>query len=359
MDQETSGPSGSRGLIIREKEPVNLEYPFSTLAGPVTPTNDFFVRTHFPIPTIDAKDWKLTIDGAVERELTLSYDDLLKLPAKTAPMLLECAGNNRAHLAPMVKGLLWESGAVGTAEWTGVPLSIVLDMAGIQTTAVEVILQGRDSGEVKEEPNVAITFERSLPLEKAMKPEVLLAYKMNGKDLTLEHGFPVRTVVGGWYGMSSVKWLNKVTVTATPFHGYWQSVEYAYWQRERGRPTLTAVTETQIKAQIARPGYMESVPAGTVYRVFGAAWGGESEVAKVEISTSGGISWTDAKLLGQSIPFAWRLWEFTWEVPNVPARLSLMARATDAIGRTQPTTHDPDRRTYMINCIAPVEVDVY
>lgn len=354
------GTSGSRGLIIREKEPVNLEYPIANLDGPVTPTDDFFVRTHFPIPAIAAKDWKLMIDGEVERELTLSYDDLLKLPAKTVPMLIECAGNGRAHLAPKVKGLLWESGAVGTAEWTGVSLSAVLDMAGVKKGAVEVILQGMDSGEVNEEPKApgVIAYERSLPLTKAMRPEVFLAYKMNGKDLTREHGFPVRAVVGGWYGMCSVKWLNKVTVTATPFEGYWQSLEYAYWRRERGRPTLTAVTEIQVKAQIARPGYMEAVPSGKAYRIFGAAWGGESEVAKVEVSTDGGQTWADAKLLGEAVLFAWRLWEFAWEVPKAAGGYTLMARATDTEGRTQPAKHDPDRRTYMINFVAPVEIEV-
>lgn len=354
------GLSRSRGLIIREKAPINLEYPFSSLSGPVTSTDEFFVRTHFPIPAIAAKDWKLTIDGAVERELTLSYDDLLKLPATTAPMLIECAGNGRAHLAPKVKGLLWESGAVGTAEWTGVPLSAVLEMAGVQKGAVEVILQGQDSGEVNEEPKApgVIAFERSLPLTKAMKPEVLLAYKMNGKDLTREHGFPVRAVVGGWYGMCSVKWLDKVTVTATPFEGYWQSLEYTYWRREQGRPTLTAVTEIQVKAQIARPAYRETVPAGKAYRVFGAAWGGDSEVVKVEISTDGGRAWVGAKMLGEAVPFAWRFWEFAWAVPNATGRYTLMARATDAKGRTQPAKHDPDRRTYMVNFVPPVDVEV-
>jgi DMSO/TMAO reductase YedYZ molybdopterin-dependent catalytic subunit len=358
MANQTSDESGSRGLIIREKDPVNLEYPFSSLAGPVTPTEDFFVRTHFPIPAIDAKDWKLTIDGAVDQELTLTFDQLLKLPTTTLLILLECAGNGRAHFAPKVEGLLWESGAVGTAEWTGVPLSVVLKMAGVQEEAVEVILHGMDAGEVDENPKVQMAFERSLPLVKAMKPEVLLAYKMNGQYLTPEHGFPVRVVVGGWYGMSSVKWLNKITVTSTPFVGYWQSLEYAYWRRDRGQLSLTAVSEIQVKAQIARPRFLESVPAGEAYRVFGAAWGGEFEVAKVEISTDGGNSWACAKLQGEAIRFAWRLWEFTWEVPKQPGRFSLMARATDTQGRTQPVKHDPDRRTYMVNFLAPIEVDV-
>jgi len=354
-------PVASRpGLITREKEPSNLEFSFPSLDGPVTPTNEFFVRTHFPVPTIDAKEWKLTVDGEVERELTLTYGDLLKMPAKTMPALLECAGNGRAQLVPKAKGLLWDSGAVGTAEWTGVPLSAVLEKAGVKKGAVEVILQGPDAGEVADEPKSpgAIRYERSLSLGKAMKPEVFLAYKMNGKDLTREHGFPVRAIVGGWYGMASVKWLTRITVTATPFQGYWQTLEYAYWKREQGRPTLTAVTEMQVKAQIARPALSEPVPAGKPYRVFGAAWGGESEVAKVDVSTDGGKTWEPAKLLGESVPFAWRLWEYQWSVPKAPGRYKLMARGTDAKGQTQPEKHDKDRRTYMINFVMPVDVEV-
>ena len=126
-------------MVIREEEPLNLECPFRTLDGLITPNNHFFVRTHFPIPVIDAMDWQLTLDGEVERELTLSYADLLKLPSRTALLLLECAGNGRAQLVPKAKGLLWESGAVGTAEWTGVPLSAVLEMAGVKKGAVEII----------------------------------------------------------------------------------------------------------------------------------------------------------------------------------------------------------------------------
>ncbi len=337
-----------------------MECPFRTLDSPITPNNQFFVRTHFPMPVIHASDWQLTVDGEVERELSLSYSDLLELPAKTAVVLLECAGNGRAQLGPKTKGLLWESGAVSTAEWTGVPLSAVLKIAGVKEGAIEVILQGADSGVIADEPTSpgAIAFERSLPLTKAIRPEVFLAYKLNGKDLTREHGFPVRAVVGGWYGMASVKWLTKATVTATPFEGFWQSLEYSYWRRDRGRPTLAPVAEIQVKAQIARPALSERVPPGKAYRVFGAAWGGESDVAKVDVSVDDGRTWTEAKLLGEAIPFAWRLWEYTWNVPGMIGRYLLSARATDARGRTQLANHDKDRRTFMINFIANVEVEV-
>lgn len=348
-------------MIIREEEPLNMECPFRTLDGLITPSNLSFVRTHFPVPVIDATDWRLMVDGEVERELMLSYADLLKLPSRSAPILLECAGNGRARLAPKSNGLLWESGAVGTAEWTGVPLSAVLEMAGVKEGAIEVILQGADSGEINEEPKSpgTIFFERSLPLAKAMQPEVLLAHKMNGKDLSREHGFPVRAVVGGWYGMASVKWLSKVTVTAARYDGFWQTMEYAYWRRDLGRPTLTPVTELQVKAQIARPVRSETLVAGQTYRVFGAAWGGESEVSKVEVSIDEGRTWVKAKLLGEAIPFAWRLWEYEWKVPRTTGRYKLMSRATDAKGQTQPVKHDEDRRSFMINFIDSVEVQVH
>ncbi|MDY3555078.1 hypothetical protein R5W24_004213 [Gemmata sp. JC717] len=143
-----------------------------------------------------------------------------------------------------------------------------------------------------------------------------------------------------------------------PFEGFWQSLEYAYWKRERERPTLTPVTEVQVKAQIARPGLSEAVPAGKPYRVFGAAWGGGSDVAAVEVSTDAGKTWAEARRLGEAVPFAWRLWELPWDVPEATGRYQVMARATDTEGRTQPEKHDADRRTYMINFVFTVEVEV-
>ena len=182
---------------------------------------------------------------------------------------------------------------MGNAEWTGVPLATVLELVGVKDSAVEVVLEGADHGEVTEEPKSPgdIHFERSLPIAKARRPEVLLAYQMNGDDLTPEHGFPVRAVVPGWFGMASVKWLSKLTLAVTPFCGFWQSLEYSYFERRDGRPTLVPVTEMFVKASIARPMLQEVVPAGKDYRVFGAAWAGEQEVAAVEVSTDDGSTW--------------------------------------------------------------------
>lgn len=302
----------------------------------------------------------MKISGEVKQELIITYDELRRMPTKTVMATLECAGNGRANLAPKVKGLLWEQGGVGNAEWTGVSLSYLLNKAGVKPGTIEIILEGTDQGEVTEEPKSpgVIRFARSLPLTKAMQAEVIIAYQMNGKDLTPEHGFPVRAIIPGWYGMASVKWLSAIVATAKPFDGYWQTLEYAYWKKIAELPTLTAVTEVQVKAEIARPALHEVVPAGKAYRVFGAAWTGESIVNKVEFSADEGKSWANAALIGKAVPFAWQLWEYNWSAPTTPGRYKLLVRATDQLGNTQPVKHDPNRRNYMINFMAPMEIDV-
>jgi len=352
--------SGYPGLIIREKEPLNLEFPFPTLDHVITPTNRFFVRSHFPIPKLEAKAWRLKIDGSCEHPLELSLDDIRNMPAKSVTATIECAGNGRAFLAPKAKGVQWELGAVGNATWTGVPLRAVLERAGLKADTVEVILSGSDQGEITEEPKSpgTIHFERSLPLAKAQSPEVLLAYQMNGEDLTAEHGFPLRVIVPGWFGMASVKWLSQITATNVAFHGYWQSLEYAYFERQQGRPSLVPVTQMQVKSSIARPALGELVPADKRYRVHGATWTGESEVSSVEVSTDDARTWQAAELLGEAVPHSWRLWQFDWHVPKQPGRVRLMCRASDRAGNQQPQSRDKDRRGYLINHVVPVEVNV-
>jgi len=181
---------------------------------------------------------------------------------------------------------------------------------------------------------------------------------MNGEDLPPEHGFPVRAIVPGWYAMASVKWLQRIIVTDRPFTGYYQTLDYAYWQRRGHIAELTPLSEMQVKAEIARPAESKTVPANTSIRVCGAAWACDAEITKVELSMDSGATWKDAKLLGESNSNAWRLWEFTWQTPSQPGKQTLIARATDSLGRTQPVLRDPDRGTYMINQLLPIEVQV-
>jgi DMSO/TMAO reductase YedYZ molybdopterin-dependent catalytic subunit len=347
------------GRIVRSESPLNLEMPFGNLEGFLTPTESFYVRTHFPIPSIDRDAWWLHVEGAVEKPFAINYEELMTLKSVTTPVTLECAGNNRNFLEPKVKGVQWGLGAVGTAEWTGVPLSNLLDRAGVKANASEVILEGRDCGVLDDpkSPPGELTFARSVPLPKARR-DVVLAYKMNGEDLPPENGFPVRAIVPGWYAMASIKWLQRVIVTDQTFTGYYQTLDYAYWKRREQIAGRTPLAELQVKAQIAKPSQGETVPVNSSVRVHGAAWTSDAEITKVELSTDGGATWQEAKLLGQPKPNAWRFWEFNWQTPAAPGKQILIARATDSLGRTQPIQRDPDRGTYMINHLLPIEVEV-
>src|ERR1700757_282216 len=205
------------GKIVRGESPLNLEMPFETLKDFLTPTELFYVRTHFRIPSIDRDAWWLRVEGEVEKPFAINYEQLLELKSMTIPVTLECAGNNRNSLEPKVKGVQWGLGAVGTAEWTGVPLSDLLDRAVVRPDAREVILEGADGGKLEDPkaPLNGLKFARSVPLKKAK--DVLLAFKMNDVDLPPEHGFPLRAIVPGWYAVASVKWLTRIVVIDRPF----------------------------------------------------------------------------------------------------------------------------------------------
>jgi len=347
------------GKILRGESPLNLEMPFEKLEGFLTLTESFYVRTHFPIPSIHKDAWWLRVEGDVENSFAINYEQLLELASTTIPMTLECAGNNRSFLEPKVKGVQWGLGAVGTAEWTGVPLSILLDRAGMKANASEVILEGADGGMLEDpkSPPGQLKFARSIPIEKA-RADVLLAYKMNGGELPPQNGFPVRAIVPGWYAMASIKWLQRIIVTDQPFTGYYQTIDYAYWKRRAEVAELTPLTEMQVKAQIAKPAEGDVVPANSGVRVQGTAWTSNGEITKVELSTDGGSTWNDTNLLGEPKPNAWRLWEFNWQTPAAARTQTLIARATDSLGRTQPVERDRDRGTYMINHLLPIEVEV-
>jgi len=347
------------GKIVRGETPLNLEMPFEKLEGFLTPTESFYVRTHFPIPSIDKDAWWLHVEGDVENSFAINYEELLELASVTIPVTLECAGNNRSFLEQKVKGVQWSLGAVGTAEWTGVPLSILLDRARAKANGRHVVLEGADGGMLEDpkSPPGELKFARSIPLAKA-RADVLLAYKMNGRELPPEHGFPLRAIVPGWYAMGSIKWLQRIIVTDQPFTGYYQTIDYAYWERRKAIAELKPLTEMQVKAQIAKPAEGDVVPANSKVRVHGAAWTSNGEIKKVELSTDGGATWSEAKLIGESKPNAWRLWEFNWQTPTAAATQTLIARATDSLGRTQSVHRDADRGTYMINHLLPIKVEV-
>jgi len=205
------------GLVIRQKEPTNLEFPFDQLDSFLTPAESFYIRSHFPAPSLQLDSYRLTVQGAMKFPFTITHHELKRLPARTVVATLECAGNSRVFLVPQMPGAQWELGAVGNAEWTGVPLAALLDRAGLTSKACDVVLEGADRGRPVEPPipPEPISYSRSVPLDKALD-DVLIAYAMNGMDLPHDHGFPVRAIVPGHYGMASVKWLTHIRVVHGP-----------------------------------------------------------------------------------------------------------------------------------------------
>ncbi|MBV9300714.1 MAG: sulfite oxidase [Acidobacteriaceae bacterium] len=350
----------SAALIVREKEPLNVESPACVLDSFLTPNDLFFIRNHFPIPRLNPESYRLRVDGAVADPLRISYEELRAMPSRTSTVTLECAGNGRSFLQPRKSGVPWELGAIGTAEWTGVPLAHLLRRAGVDDGAVAVFVEGADRGEPTNDPKPdgEIAFARTLPIEKAQEPDVLLAYRMNARDLTPEHGFPVRAIVPGYYGMASVKWITHIEVLREWPRGYWETSEYSYWDAAEGRPIVRPLDKIRVKSAIVRPRMHEIVRPNMGYRVTGAAWSGTSEIAKVELSVDGGETWNVARLLDASRRYAWRRWEYEWRTPAQSRMCVLLSRARDSTGATQPDHHDANYGSYAINYTLPVEVFV-
>jgi DMSO/TMAO reductase YedYZ molybdopterin-dependent catalytic subunit len=364
MDMTTehrSGPTARPvGLVIRQKDPNNLEMPFDQLGDFITPTELFYIRSHFPTPELDPLAYRLSIGGAVRRPLQLSYADVRAMPSRTCIATLECAGNSRVFLVPPVPGAQWELGAVGNAEWTGVPLGALLENAGLADDACEIVLEGADRGIPKEEPKPprAISYARSISRIRAMQSDVLIAYQMNGRDLTPDHGYPLRAIVPGHYGMASVKWLTNIDAVTQPFQGYWQTSDYAYWDDSAGTPVRRPLAEMKLKSQIARPRVYERLEPNRPYTIFGAAWAGSTDVSEIWISLDGGTSWVQGDFLDPVNRNTWRRWKYDWITPARPGRCTLLARARGADQRTQPDRHDPNFGSYVIDQPLPIEVFV-
>lgn len=358
MSEAAKARRNEEALLVRESSPRNVEMPFWSVDDFVTPNESFYIRSHFPTPEIDRKGWRLEVTGEVEQRYELTYDEIREMEARTIYVTLECAGNNRRFLEPKMKGVQWGLGAVGNASWRGIPLAAVLARAQPRAQAVEVILEGADEGTIEERwaPPGKTRFARSVPIAKARR-DVLLAYEMNGAELTKEHGFPLRAIVPGWYAMASIKWLRRIIVATESFAGYYQTLDYAFWKRTNGLPRREPLTEMQVKAQISRPVHGEHVATNRTVRVHGAAWSADG-IAQVEWSGDGGATWKAARLLGDAVPHAWRLWEADWTAPSAPGPYFLLARATDSRGRTQPAQHDADHGGYMITHALPVKVEV-
>jgi DMSO/TMAO reductase YedYZ molybdopterin-dependent catalytic subunit len=335
--------------------PENSETPLESVRSWVTPNRLFFVRNHFPVPELDLAGWRLRVEGRVARPRGWTWDELTALPERTVFATVECAGNGRSFLSPHVHGVQWGAGAIGHAEWTGVPLRLILEKSGVQPGAVEALFEGLDHGSEADHPE-PMHFARSLPLAKALHPDTLLAYRMNGELLDPVHGFPLRLFVPGWYGVASVKWLWRIEVIDRPFHGYYQSKKYTVQRHAPAGTETVVVGPMAVKSEIIRPHEGAVLGPGT-NRVFGVAWAGEEAVADVAVSTDGGRTWNPADLIGPRAPYSWTMWEYLWEVAE-PGAYALLARATSAGGHVQPMAHDPLSGGYLIHHSRPCAVRV-
>ncbi|MFF3358026.1 sulfite oxidase [Streptomyces sp. NPDC002917] len=344
----------------------NHGLPLEALRYDLTPPGLHYVLVHYDIPYVPGTSvarshgWQLTVHGRVRRPLALDVAALRSFPAVTLRVTMECAGNGRALLAPRPVSQPWLVEAVGTAEWTGVPLRLLLAEAGVEPDAVEAVFGGADHGV---ERGVEQDYRRSLPLDVATgdDPEVLVAYRMNGGPLPPQHGHPLRLVVPGWYGMAHVKWLREIRLTGTPFTGFQQAMAYRYRQ-EPGDPGQP-VTRMAPRALMIPPGYpdfmsrIRFVRPGRVL-LEGRAWSGWPPVTRVEVTTDDCRSWYDAELTppdrsGAHL-WAWQRWQSFWTA--TPGDHVLAARATDAAGRVQPLTQPWNRGGFGNNRIQRIPV---
>jgi DMSO/TMAO reductase YedYZ molybdopterin-dependent catalytic subunit len=312
----------------------NHGIPLEALRYDLTPPGLHYVLVHYDIPAANASTWQLSVDGCVEQPLSFGMTALRAMGRETVRVTLECAGNGRAGLNPRPISQPWLVEAVGTAEWTGVPLASLLRAAGLRKDAIDVVFTGADHGF---ERGVEQDYQRGLSLREALDSEALVAWEMNGHPLPPQHGYPLRLVVPGWYGMASVKWLRSIEVIDHEFTGFQNAV--AYRIRTEPHEVGVGITRIEPRALLIPPGspdFMSRhriVPAGPV-TLSGRAWSGWAAIDRVEVSVDAGVSWSEAILDARSNDLAWRAFEYDWEA--TPGEHVLTVRATDESGRVQP-----------------------
>ena len=318
-------------MRIMTSKPLNAETPGEYLRSWITPNSVFFDRNQGAIPPrrIPIQKWSLSITGEVKSPFSLSFDEILGLPKVIAANTLECSVNSRSLLPEKASGNPWTLGGVGNAVWGGVWLKDLLTRAVLKPEAQHVAFEGFD----KPLGTSGIKFVRSIPIEKAMS-STMLAYEMNGEPLPLKHGYPLRALALGWTGANCAKWINRITVLDHAFEGFFMDSVYRVFQKGQESVTGEVVTGLKLKSIITQPIPGETLKAGSVL-ILGAAYGGEKEVEKIEISMDGGGAWQAAEFIGPNEPYAWRQWQMVREV-SAPGEYTVMARATDAEGNKQP-----------------------
>lgn len=344
-------------FIVRSINPEDFETRVERLDSWITANDLLFVRSHMYTPNVVLKNWSLRVDGEVERPLILTFDRLKEFGEFTVPVTLECTGNGRSFYEPHVPGVQWGKGAVGNARWTGVRLADVLKKAGVKPTGRHVIVDGADVP-IGKMPD----FIRSVPIEKALHPATMLAYRMNDAPLAPSHGFPLRLVVPGWGGASWTKWVTRITVSPTESDNFFMQTAYRYPTKPVAPGAavdpkdMAPVTEMEVKSLIAKPSEGAQLPSGPI-KVTGFAWAGEADVTRVDVSTDLGRSWNAARLGKDQARYAWRAWEYTFTAKSRGA-VTILSRATDSRGRIQPIVPAWNPSGYLWNVVDKVRVNI-
>jgi DMSO/TMAO reductase YedYZ molybdopterin-dependent catalytic subunit len=356
MEGAPAGTMAEQGITPAELRLAarNHALPLEALREDITPAGLHYLLIHYDIPAVDAERFRLEVGGAVERSRTLSLGELRERERVAEPITFECAGNGRALLEPRPLSQPWLTEAVGTAEWGGTPLAPLLEEAGMGKGAVDVLFSALDSGI---EGGVAQTYERALPVEAV--EHALLAYDMNGAPLPPQHGFPLRLVVPGWYGMQNVKWLTRITVLEEPYTGFQNAVAYRMYgvDGEPGEP-VTRMLPRSLTVPPGVPDFMTRTRHLTPGRttLTGKAWSGHGPIASVQVSTDNGETWADAELRQPVGDHAWRGWTHDWDAAEGEHVVS--SRATDAAGNAQPLEPPWNLKGYANNAVERIPVTV-
>ena len=345
----------TQGLIINSARPKDYEMALAGFKDWITPASQMFVRCHHYTPEVKLSGWNLRIEGVVSNPVTLSMDDLKKLPRVSLVSVLECAGNGRSFYEPHVPGMQWKFGGVANSRWTGVRLRDVLQKAGVKESARHILFDGADVP-IGTMPK----FQRTITLAKAMDPETLLAYEMNGAPIPMDHGFPLRLIASGWAGDSWVKWIQRMEILDHEFEGFWMKTAYRHPDHPVAPGSavppeqMVPVTDLAVKSVIGSPAGEWMAPGHT--RITGAAWSNGAAITGVDVSTDGGKTWRAAKLGRDQDKYAWRLFELPWTAAE--GTYTLMSRAKDSNGRMQPSQEEWNPSGYLWNVAQPREVKV-
>lgn len=341
---------GKERLIVRSSRPINLEARLGDLTAYHTPDEVFFVRNNYDVGPLDPARWSLKIEGEVDNPVVLRLDDLRKLPAFTQDVTLECAGNGRSFHTPRASGIQWQHGAVGNQAFKGVRLADVLALARPRAAARHVAFDGADKPPTAQAPD----FIRSVPMWKAVSPHTMLALEMGGKPIPHLHGGPVRAIVPGFVGSASMKWLERIMVRTDEFDGFYMKSNYTAPRVDNDKE-IYSLQSLEVKSVIVGPAEGARLPAGR-QTIWGWAWAGEGELTGIDVSADGGQTWTPGKFAGPWDRYSWRKFEHDWDA--TPGPHTLMARATDSLGRVQPASRSFNRLGYRWNVIHAVKVDV-